>query len=84
LAEASGSDKFERRMTLRVRRSIVPVVDRADLVLLKLFAAGPQDLLDVRLLLAADETGELHQTVEARLPGAPPVLRRQWRRLGAT
>jgi hypothetical protein len=75
---------LERRMTLRVRRRALPVVDRADLVLLKLFAAGPQDLLDVRLLLAVDETGELRQTVEARLPEVPAVVRRQWRRLGAT
>jgi len=33
---------------------VIPVVDRGNLVALKLYAGGPQDLLDVALLLEAD------------------------------
>lgn len=72
---------LDRRMRIRVQRRAVPVVDRADLVLLKLFAAGPQDLLDVRLLLAA-EPRALRKLVESRLADAPRAVRATWRRLG--
>ena len=68
-----------RRQHVRLGRAALPVVDRADLVLLKLFAGGPQDLLDVRLLLAAD-AGDLAATVQSRLRQAPPSLRRLWKR----
>ncbi len=43
----------------------LPIVDRADLVLLKLYAAGPQDLLDIRLLLEADSKGLVVQSKRA-------------------
>jgi len=56
------------------------VVDAADLVLLKLFAGGPQDLLDVRLLLAAGAP-RLRKAVEDRLDEAPASVRAQWRTL---
>lgn len=69
-----------RRISVHLRRRVVPVVDRADLVLLKLYAGGPQDLLDVQLLLAAD-TGGLPETVEQRLAEVPRSIRTAWRRL---
>lgn len=50
----------------------LPVVDAADLVLLKLYAAGPQDLLDVRLLFAADP--KLHAVALARSEELPPSV----------
>jgi hypothetical protein len=65
-------------MTLRAER--IPVVDAADLVLLKLYAGGPQDLLDARLLLASDPA-TLLPVVEARLPAAPAFLTAAWRNL---
>ena len=68
-----------RRIRVRLGRRVVPVVDRADLVLLKLYAGGPQDLLDVQLLLAADPVG-LPQEVERRLPAVPRAIRTAWRR----
>ena len=68
-----------RRRHVRLGRVALPVVDRADLVMLKLFAGGPQDLLDVQLLLAAD-AGELAAAVRSRLREAPPSVRRQWMR----
>ena len=69
-----------RRIAVRLRRHAVWVVERADLVLLKLFAGGPQDLLDVRLLLAVD-SGGLRDTVEQRLPEVPRPIGTTWRRL---
>jgi hypothetical protein len=59
----------------------VPIVDAADLVLLKVFAGGPQDLLDAELLLAGEKGEELRSEVEARLPVVPSRLRQAVRRL---
>jgi hypothetical protein len=70
-----------RRVYVTVQQQSLPTVDRADLVLLKLFAGGPQDLLDVRLLLAAD-TGNLRSEVENRLVDLPMEVRRGWEQLG--
>lgn len=71
---------LQRRMRIEAGGHSLPVVDQADLVLLKLFAAGPQDLLDVRLLLEADQ-GDLRRTIEQRLPSAPATVGTAWRRL---
>jgi hypothetical protein len=67
-----------RRQHLQIGRTSLPVVDRADLVLLKLFAGGPQDLLDVELLLAAD-AGDLAEAVQKRVREAPPAAQRRWK-----
>ena len=71
-----------RRVSVTVQQQSLPTVDRADLVLLKLFAGGPQDLLDVRLLLAAD-TGNLRSEVEKRLADLPVETRRLWEQMCA-
>jgi hypothetical protein len=73
---------LERREHVVVEGRALPVVDRADLILLKLFAGGPQDLLDVRLLLAADTPG-LRQQVEDRLSEAPASVRTAWQTIAA-
>ena len=70
-----------RRQHVRLERATLPVVERADLVVLKLFAGGPQDLLDVKLLVAADTGGRLAALVESRLREAPPSVRRTWKRM---
>jgi hypothetical protein len=70
---------LERRMFIQVSGKRLPIVDRADLILLKLFAAGPQDLLDVQLLLAA-EPGQ-RAAVEDRLADAPQPVRITWEKL---
>jgi hypothetical protein len=54
------------------------IVDRTDLILLKLYAGGPQDLLDVSLLVAIDEQ-TISSEVETRLAECPPVVRKAWR-----
>ena len=67
---------LERRMFIQVSGQRLPIVDRADLLVLKLFAAGPQDLVDVQLLLVADPSAAA--VVEERLGEAPPSARAAW------
>ena len=71
---------LERCRTVEVRGVSLPIVDRADLILLKLLAGGPQDLLDVELLLASDPVA-LRNEVETRLGSVPTALVDSWRRL---
>jgi hypothetical protein len=70
-----------RRRTLHVSGEDLPVVDPADLLLLKLEAAGPQDLLDARLLIAGPEGQSIRALVEARLPRLPSSLQKSWESL---
>ena len=72
---------LSRRRILHVAGEDLPVVDPADLVLLKLEAGGPQDLLDVRLLLAGPEGQAIRANVETRLPSLPSSLRAAWAEL---
>lgn len=69
---------LSRRRILHVAGEDLPVVDPADLVLLKLEAGGLQDLLDVRLLLAGPEGNAIRADVEKRLPTLPASLRAAW------
>ena len=59
----------------------VPIVDAADLVVLKVFAGGPQDLLDADLLLAGDGCEGIRAELEARLPELPRRLQEATRKL---
>lgn len=59
----------------------IPVVRAEDLVLLKLFAGGPQDAWDVRQLLAGDERATLVEGVETHLPRLDRTARDLWRRI---
>lgn len=72
---------LERAVILSVGGRPLPTVDRADFVLLKLFAGGPQDLLDVQLLLAADREGTLRAEVEARIRDLPVDIGAAWGQL---
>jgi hypothetical protein len=71
---------LDRRREITLRSRVLSAVTRADLVLLKLFAGGPQDLLDIELLLAAD-TGGLKAEVEQRLERRSGVLVETWKRI---
>jgi hypothetical protein len=73
---------LQRRVLVAIENRRLPAVDRADLILLKLYAGGPQDLLDVRLLLAADR-GELRREVEERLADLPATIRTTWQKVRA-
>ncbi|HBL26412.1 MAG TPA: hypothetical protein DD490_06220 [Acidobacteria bacterium] len=57
------------------------VVRAADLVLLKLYAGGPQDAWDVQQLLARPFREDLVREVESRLSDLPSRCRRLWGRL---
>lgn len=69
----------ERRRWIELDGDRVPVADAPDLVLLKLAAGGPQDLLDVRMLLASDPA--IAPIVEERLGEVPAPIRRVWSEL---
>jgi len=56
----------------------LPVVGKADLILLKLFAGGPQDLWDIRQLLDSGDSETLGLEVERTLQEAPPSLQTIW------
>lgn len=59
----------------------VPVADRADLILLKLYAGGPQDAWDIAQLLTLEGRSTLIEEVEARLHDLPAECRALWARL---
>jgi hypothetical protein len=59
----------------------LPIVGKVDLILLKLFAGGPQDRWDISQLLSADGSGSLRQTIEQKLSDLPPALRSVWSRV---
>jgi hypothetical protein len=60
----------------------LPVVALSDLVLLKLFAAGPQDAWDLEQLLSGAEAS-VAEEVERRIDGLPRESRELWRRLSS-
>jgi hypothetical protein len=60
---------------------VVPVVTRGDVIVLKLFAGGPQDAWDVEQLLAAGNRPAIVRHVESILPELPPPARRLWARI---
>ena len=63
-----------------IERVLVPVASRVDLILLKLYAGGPQDAWDIQQLLAAPE-GQLTAQVDAAVRALPPDGRRLWARI---
>jgi hypothetical protein len=69
---------LDRRKTFSLGDLPVPVVEAADLVLLKLDAGGPQDRLDIQLLLRGPGGEALRADVERRLAASPKPLRRAW------
>jgi hypothetical protein len=69
---------LERHITIEIEGALLPFVDRADLVILKLYSGGPQDLLDAELLLATDPEA-VRQAVNARLAGVPAAVCDLWR-----
>ncbi|HJQ99055.1 MAG TPA: hypothetical protein VJ826_12150 [Candidatus Polarisedimenticolaceae bacterium] len=66
----------DRASAHRVPPDDVPTVEAADLILLKLYAGGPQDLLDVRLLVAARP--EVAAVVEERIKALPREAQERW------
>lgn len=61
--------------------SSVPVVRAADLILLKLYAGGPQDAWDVQQLLAGKDREALIREVEAEIPQLPSDRHALWQKI---
>jgi len=59
----------------------VPVTAPADLVLLKLYAGGPQDAWDIEQLLLAADCEVLVRDVDAAVQQLPPGSRELWARI---
>ena len=69
---------------LGVNKSVIGLIEgiaEATASLLKVFAGGPQDLLDAELLLAGDGGEGIRSEVEARLPPLPRELQQATRQL---
>ena len=79
-----GRHAWQTRAVTRARALPVcgltlPVVRGEDLILLKLFAGGPQDLWDVQQALSGPQRAELMAAVERDLGDLPPDARRLWK-----
>ena len=59
----------------------LPVLTAVDLILLKLYAGGPQDAWDIQQLLAGPERDGLVVGVEGELSGLPRRSSLLWRRI---
>lgn len=79
--QAFLGDVLARRRELPFDGGALPIVDAPDLVVLEVFAGGPQDLLDAGLLLSGDEGSAIRAELEGRLPSLPKRLQRAVRRL---
>ncbi len=80
-----GRHRWETEILHRARAASapgqVPVAAAADLVLLKLYAGGPQDAWDVEQLLAASDREAIGAAVLRVLPRLPPHAAALWRRV---
>lgn len=78
-------DVLRRAVPSPVGDRPVPVAIPSDLVLLKLFAGGPQDAWDVQQLVgAAADRGELTAEVERGLGNLSAEARELWRRIAGS
>lgn len=81
-----GKYKWQLEVLQRTKNEAVldgiwPVPGAGDLILLKLDAGGPQDAMDVRELLLANDRAALVPHVESHLPRLPPDAGELWRRI---
>ncbi len=73
---------LERAIPTRIGDAQVPVATAVDLVVLKLYAGGPQDAWDVDQLMAFDPT--LEARVAAAIVPMPEAIQHVWARILAT
>lgn len=71
----------ERALPLSIQELNISVAKPADLILLKLYAGGPQDRWDIQQLLVAQLTDDLSELVEERLAHLPRECTDLWREL---
>lgn len=72
---------LERAILRTMSEGDVPVVRATDLILLKLFAGGPQDAWDIQQLLDGTDRDELIAEVEKLLPDLSADAEKLWRRI---
>jgi hypothetical protein len=72
---------IERAATATFMGVEIPVLPGVDLILLKLFAGGPQDAWDIQQLLMGPERDSLIAGVERELPDLPGYSSRLWQRI---
>jgi hypothetical protein len=75
-----GKPQWQSRAIARAERPSAgpPIVAARDLVLLKLYAGGTQDLWDVRALLELPERADLIAEVDEDLAELPTDMRERW------
>jgi hypothetical protein len=81
-----GGEPWQQRLVERaplfaIEDTRVRVAQVADLVLLKLYAGGPQDAWDIHQLLAVEDRVELVAAVERELYELPEECLALWRRI---
>ena len=74
-------DVIERAVPGSYSSVDLPVVEPADLVLLKLYAGGPQDAWDIRQLLSGESAPDWTAETEERIHVLPEEARRLWDRI---
>ncbi len=72
---------LERAALFAIEDTRVRVAQVADLVLLKLYAGGPQDAWDIHQLLAVEARVELVASVDRELYELPEECQALWRRI---
>ncbi len=72
---------LDRAETLDLGELRLAVPPAADLILLKLYAGGPQDAWDVTELLSGDDRDSVVVAVERHLHELPPDAARLWRKI---
>ena len=75
---------LSRAAEATVEGARIPISDRADLILLKLYAGGAQDAWDTVQLLESGERSVIIEEVEQRLAELPEECRRLWARIQST
>ena len=81
-----GLSGWQRDVLSRAQPSLVssvdlPVASAADLVLLKLYAGGPQDRWDIEQLLSGADAAAIEAEVERHLSELPAECMLAWRQL---
>jgi hypothetical protein len=75
------AETLQRAEPRPLREVPIPVVTAEDLVLLKLYAGGPQDAWDIEQLLSLLDRPALVTAVERQLPRLPASAAGLWRRI---
>ncbi len=81
-----GKSAWQESVLIEAREELIegvplPVAGPVELILLKLYAGGPQDAWDIDQILNSPARGWLTEQVETRLAALPEDSRSLWRRI---